>query len=168
MSPETTEEEGPRDASEEDLPDVSGLKLSQLPPQLSSEAKAKDAPLIKHGETITDRRSSFQPHLAAVESLKQRRVTGSEAGGVRPFIRSPDVDKIQSHDALERERERDTSKRSRLWPEMFVSGALSSLVLLLSNGVWETPQVCKAFLGVMELNANARVPDERGNNIVCC
>uniref|UniRef100_A0A673FRJ4 RWD domain-containing protein n=1 Tax=Sinocyclocheilus rhinocerous TaxID=307959 RepID=A0A673FRJ4_9TELE len=33
--------------------------------------KSQKLPLIKHGETITDRRSTFQPHLAAVVTPKQ-------------------------------------------------------------------------------------------------
>ncbi|XP_016328702.1 protein IMPACT isoform X1 [Sinocyclocheilus anshuiensis] len=67
----TTEEEA-HDYDEDDLPDYSMLKLANQSAQLlSSASDDEELPLIKHGETITDRRSTFQPHLAAVVTPKQ-------------------------------------------------------------------------------------------------
>lgn len=67
----TTEEEG-HDYDEDNLPDYSMLKLANQSAQLlSSASDDEELPLIKHGETITDRRSTFQPHLAAVVTPKQ-------------------------------------------------------------------------------------------------
>ncbi|XP_016410075.1 protein IMPACT [Sinocyclocheilus rhinocerous] len=67
----TTEEEA-HDYDEDDLPDYSMLKLANQSAQLLSSASGdEELPLIKHGETITDRRSTFQPHLAAVVTPKQ-------------------------------------------------------------------------------------------------
>ncbi|RXN20815.1 IMPACT isoform X1 [Labeo rohita] len=67
----TTEEEG-HEYDEDDLPDYSVLKLTNQTAQLfSSASDDEELPLIKHGETITDRRSTFQPHLAAVVTPKQ-------------------------------------------------------------------------------------------------
>ncbi|RXN37296.1 IMPACT isoform X1 [Labeo rohita] len=69
----TTEEEG-HEYDEDDLPDYSVLKLTNQTAQLfSSASDDEELPLIKHGETITDRRSTFQPHLAAVVTPKQVR-----------------------------------------------------------------------------------------------
>ncbi|CAM4662162.1 unnamed protein product [Leuciscus chuanchicus] len=67
----TTEEEG-HDYDEDDLPDYSVLKLTNQSAQhFSDAADDEELPLIKHGETITDRRSTFQPHLAPVVTPKQ-------------------------------------------------------------------------------------------------
>lgn len=67
----TTEEEG-HDYDEDDLPDISVLKLSSQSDQIvSTSSDDEELPLIKHGESITDRRSTFQPHLSAVENPKQ-------------------------------------------------------------------------------------------------
>ncbi|XP_067252942.1 protein IMPACT isoform X1 [Chanodichthys erythropterus] len=67
----TTEEEG-HDYDEDDLPDYSVLKLANQSAQLFSDASDdEELPPIKHGETITDRRSTFQPHLAPVVTPKQ-------------------------------------------------------------------------------------------------
>ncbi|XP_043079325.1 protein IMPACT isoform X5 [Puntigrus tetrazona] len=71
MSKTVTEEEG-NDYDEDDIPDYGTLKLSNQSAQLfSSSSDDEELPLIKHGETITDRRSTFQPHLAAVVTPKQ-------------------------------------------------------------------------------------------------
>ncbi|NP_001005595.1 protein IMPACT isoform X1 [Danio rerio] len=65
-------EEGGHDCDEDDLPDISVLKLSSQSEQIFSPASDdEELPLIKHGESITDRRSTFQPHLSAVENPKQ-------------------------------------------------------------------------------------------------
>ncbi|XP_056304211.1 protein IMPACT [Danio aesculapii] len=67
----TTEEEG-HDYDEDDLPDISVLKLSSQSEQIFfTSSDDEELPLIKHGESITDRRSTFQPHLSAVENPKQ-------------------------------------------------------------------------------------------------
>ncbi|XP_051767328.1 protein IMPACT isoform X2 [Ctenopharyngodon idella] len=67
----TTEEEG-HDYDEDDLPDYSMLKLANQSAQLFSDTSDdEELPPIKHGETITDRRSTFQPHLAPVVTPKQ-------------------------------------------------------------------------------------------------
>ncbi|XP_077081969.1 protein IMPACT isoform X6 [Siphateles boraxobius] len=65
-------EEEEHECDEDDLPDYSVLKPANQSPQLFSDASDdEELPLIKHGETITDRRSTFQPHLAPVVTPKQ-------------------------------------------------------------------------------------------------
>ncbi|XP_072516104.1 protein IMPACT isoform X2 [Salminus brasiliensis] len=66
----TTEEQ---DEGWGDVPDYSSLKLSTEQAHLfsSSSADEEEMPPIKHGEAVTDRRSTFQPHLAPVVTPKQ-------------------------------------------------------------------------------------------------
>ncbi|XP_051550696.1 protein IMPACT-B-like [Myxocyprinus asiaticus] len=68
----TTEEEG-QDYGEDDLPDYNMLKIgtSQSAYLFSNVSDDEELPPIKHGEPITDRRSTFQPHLAPVVTPKQ-------------------------------------------------------------------------------------------------
>ncbi|XP_066503583.1 protein IMPACT isoform X2 [Hoplias malabaricus] len=55
-----------------DISDFSALKLNTEHAHLFSSSSAdEELPPIKHGETITDRRSSFQAHLAPVLTSKQ-------------------------------------------------------------------------------------------------
>ncbi|XP_028300596.1 protein IMPACT isoform X2 [Gouania willdenowi] len=57
---------------DEDVPDFSTLKINTENTHLFvAEAKDAEIPLIKHGDCITDRRSTFQPHLAPVVTPKQ-------------------------------------------------------------------------------------------------
>ncbi|XP_070688484.1 protein IMPACT [Pempheris klunzingeri] len=57
---------------EEDIPDFRTLKLNtEHAHLLMDRANDEEAPPIKHGTTITDRRSTFQPHLAPVVSPRQ-------------------------------------------------------------------------------------------------
>ncbi|KAF3835097.1 hypothetical protein F7725_027655 [Dissostichus mawsoni] len=65
----TTEEE---EDDDEDMPDFRSLKLNTENAHLFMDpAKDEEAPPIKHGNTFTDRRSTFQPHLAPVVTPKQ-------------------------------------------------------------------------------------------------
>ncbi|XP_034003542.1 protein IMPACT isoform X1 [Trematomus bernacchii] len=65
----TTEEE---EDDDEDMPDFRSLKLNTENAHLFMDpAKDEEAPPIKHGNTLTDRRSTFQPHLAPVVTPKQ-------------------------------------------------------------------------------------------------
>lgn len=64
----TTEEEVD-DA--EDLPDISTLKLTENLHLFMGNVEDEEMPPIKHGNTITDRRSTFQPHLAPVVTPRQ-------------------------------------------------------------------------------------------------
>ncbi|XP_036442772.1 protein IMPACT isoform X2 [Colossoma macropomum] len=67
----TTEEED-EDWDEGNIPDYSALKLNTEQAHLFSSSSAdEELPPIKHGEAITDRRSTFQPHLAPVVTPKQ-------------------------------------------------------------------------------------------------
>ncbi|XP_068175624.1 protein IMPACT isoform X2 [Antennarius striatus] len=57
---------------EEEMPDFSTFKLNTEDPQLFMEhAYDEELPPIKHGNTITDRRSTFQPHIASVVTPRQ-------------------------------------------------------------------------------------------------
>ncbi|XP_037325540.2 protein IMPACT isoform X2 [Pungitius pungitius] len=63
----TAEEE-----DDEDVPDLRTLKLNTEPSHLFVDhSNDVEIPPIKHGTTITDRRSTFQPHLAPVVTPKQ-------------------------------------------------------------------------------------------------
>lgn len=65
----TAEEEVDDD---EDIPDLRTFKLNTENAQLfMGHANDEDIPPIKHGNTITDRRSTFQPHLAPVVTPRQ-------------------------------------------------------------------------------------------------
>ncbi|XP_068599830.1 protein IMPACT [Brachionichthys hirsutus] len=56
----------------EDMPDFSMLKLNTIDPHFFMEhADDEELPPIKHGNTITDRRSTFQPHAASVVTPRQ-------------------------------------------------------------------------------------------------
>ncbi|XP_030647340.1 protein IMPACT [Chanos chanos] len=68
-----TEEE--EDYDEDVLLDYSALKLNTEQSHLFSDRLVdEELPPIHHGEAITDRRSTFQPHLAPVVSPKQVRM----------------------------------------------------------------------------------------------
>lgn len=60
----TTEEEVIEDG--EDMPDLSSLKLTENAHLFMDHLNDDEVPPIKHGNAITDRRSTFQPHLAPV------------------------------------------------------------------------------------------------------
>ncbi|XP_027015200.2 protein IMPACT isoform X2 [Tachysurus fulvidraco] len=67
-------EEQDDDLDEGEFPDYSVLRLSTVqthPFSVSSADSDEELPVIKHGEAITDRRSTFQPHLALVVTSKQ-------------------------------------------------------------------------------------------------
>lgn len=55
----------------EDLPDLSALKLTEDAHLFMDHPDDDEMPPIKHGDAITDRRSTFQPHLAPVVTPKQ-------------------------------------------------------------------------------------------------
>ncbi|KAM8888065.1 protein IMPACT isoform 1-T1 [Synchiropus picturatus] len=60
------------DEDADDLPDFSGLKLNDsLHHFLDHPHEDEETPPIKHGVCITDRRSTFQPHLAPVVTPRQ-------------------------------------------------------------------------------------------------
>ncbi|XP_068581460.1 protein IMPACT isoform X2 [Cebidichthys violaceus] len=61
------------DDEEEDVPDFRTLKLHADDAHLFTDHAddEEEAPPIKHGNTITDRRSTFQPHLAPVVTPRQ-------------------------------------------------------------------------------------------------
>ncbi|TKS75049.1 Protein IMPACT-B [Collichthys lucidus] len=66
----TTEEE--EDDEDENIPDFSTFRLSAENAHLFMEhGNDEEIPPIKHGNTITDRRSTFQPHLAPVVAPRQ-------------------------------------------------------------------------------------------------
>lgn len=67
----TTEED--HDFDENELQDYRLLKAcaNQSADFISSTSDDEELPPIQHGETITDRRSTFQPHLAPVVTPKQ-------------------------------------------------------------------------------------------------
>ncbi|XP_055020628.1 protein IMPACT isoform X2 [Boleophthalmus pectinirostris] len=65
----TTEEEEMEDG--EDIPDFSSLKLTENAHLFMDHLNDDEMPPIKHGNTITDRRSTFQPHLAPVVTPRQ-------------------------------------------------------------------------------------------------
>ncbi|XP_071371677.1 protein IMPACT [Centroberyx affinis] len=65
-----TEEE--EDDDDEDVPDFRTLKLNTENAHLFMDhANDEEIPPIQHGTTITDRRSTFQPHLAPVVTPRQ-------------------------------------------------------------------------------------------------
>ncbi|KAL7855252.1 hypothetical protein SRHO_G00174420 [Serrasalmus rhombeus] len=67
----TTEEED-EDWDEGSIPDYGALKLNTEQAHLFSSSSAdEELPPIKHGEAVTDRRSTFQSHLAPVVTPKQ-------------------------------------------------------------------------------------------------
>lgn len=56
----------------EDMPDFSTIKLNTESAHLFIDpGNDEEVPLIKHGSAITDRRSTFQPHLAPVVTPRQ-------------------------------------------------------------------------------------------------
>ncbi|XP_034386552.1 protein IMPACT isoform X2 [Cyclopterus lumpus] len=60
------------DDDDEDAPDFRALKLNTEHFHLFTDrANDEEAPPIKHGNAITDRRSTFQPHLAPVVTPRQ-------------------------------------------------------------------------------------------------
>lgn len=60
------------DDDDEDIPDLSSLRLNTENVHLFLEqANDEELPPIKHGNPITDRRSTFQPHLAPVVTPRQ-------------------------------------------------------------------------------------------------
>ncbi|XP_056132243.1 protein IMPACT [Lampris incognitus] len=64
----TTEE----DVDDEDIPDLNTLKLNTENVHLFMDHDSdEEVPPVKHGDTITDRRSTFQPHLAPVVTPRQ-------------------------------------------------------------------------------------------------
>lgn len=65
----TTEEEVMEDG--EDLPDLSALKLTENAHLFMDHLDDDEMPPIKHGNAITDRRSTFQPHIATVVTPRQ-------------------------------------------------------------------------------------------------
>ncbi|KAM6921101.1 protein IMPACT [Xenentodon cancila] len=68
----TAEEEVDAD---EDMPDFRTLRLNTENAHLfMNQANDEETPPIKHGNTITDRRSTFQPHLAPVVTPRQVKV----------------------------------------------------------------------------------------------
>ncbi|XP_074492164.1 protein IMPACT isoform X2 [Sebastes fasciatus] len=68
----TAEEEVDDDDDDEDVPDFTTLKLNTENAHLFMDhANDEEVPPIKHGNTITDRRSTFQPHLAPVVTPRQ-------------------------------------------------------------------------------------------------
>ncbi|XP_061681766.1 protein IMPACT [Syngnathoides biaculeatus] len=63
------------DADDQDVPDFARLTLSAEEAQHFLEhANGEEVPPIKHGSCITDRRSTFQPHLAPVVAPRQVKV----------------------------------------------------------------------------------------------
>uniref|UniRef100_H3DJU3 Impact RWD domain protein n=1 Tax=Tetraodon nigroviridis TaxID=99883 RepID=H3DJU3_TETNG len=51
----------------DNIPDIRTIRVSAKEPHLYADlANDEEVPPIKHGESITDRRSTFQPHLAPV------------------------------------------------------------------------------------------------------
>ncbi|KAJ0032222.1 hypothetical protein NQD34_002303 [Periophthalmus magnuspinnatus] len=65
----TTEEEEMDDG--EDIPDFSALKLTENAHLFMDHLNDDEIPPIKHGNATTDRRSTFQPHLAPVVTPRQ-------------------------------------------------------------------------------------------------
>ncbi|XP_072294265.1 protein IMPACT [Eucyclogobius newberryi] len=65
----TSEEEAMEDT--EDIPDFSSLKLTENAHLFMDHLNDDEMPPIKHGNAITDRRSTFQPHLAPVVTPRQ-------------------------------------------------------------------------------------------------
>ncbi|XP_072246026.1 protein IMPACT isoform X2 [Leuresthes tenuis] len=78
-SPETVDQPGNVNVTaeeevydDEDLPDFTTLKLNTENAHLfMDQANDEEIPPIKHGNAITDRRSTFQPHLAPVVTPRQ-------------------------------------------------------------------------------------------------
>uniref|UniRef100_A0A8C7XWG3 Impact RWD domain protein n=1 Tax=Oryzias sinensis TaxID=183150 RepID=A0A8C7XWG3_9TELE len=67
-----TAEEGVDEDDEEYLSDFMALKLNTENAHLfMDQGHDEELPLIKHGNPVTDRRSTFQPHLALVVSPRQ-------------------------------------------------------------------------------------------------
>uniref|UniRef100_A0A8C6TU13 Impact RWD domain protein n=1 Tax=Neogobius melanostomus TaxID=47308 RepID=A0A8C6TU13_9GOBI len=64
-----TEEQVMEDA--DDLPDFSTLKLTENAHLFMDHLDDDEMPAIKHGNAITDRRSTFQPHLTPVVTPRQ-------------------------------------------------------------------------------------------------
>lgn len=69
---EQVDEDDDDDDEDSDLPDFSSLKVSAEEALLFVDhANDEEVPPIRHGDAITDRRSTFQPHLAPVVTPKQ-------------------------------------------------------------------------------------------------
>lgn len=67
-----TAEEEVDDDDDDDIPDFRTLRLNTENAHLFMDHKNdEELPPIKHGNTITDRRSTFQPHLAPVVTPRQ-------------------------------------------------------------------------------------------------
>ncbi|XP_067369219.1 protein IMPACT isoform X2 [Channa argus] len=67
----TAEDEG----DDGDIPDFGTLKLNtDIAHLFTDHANDEEIPPIKHGNTITDRRSTFQPHLAPVVTPRQVKI----------------------------------------------------------------------------------------------
>uniref|UniRef100_A0A3B4X6C1 Impact RWD domain protein n=1 Tax=Seriola lalandi dorsalis TaxID=1841481 RepID=A0A3B4X6C1_SERLL len=67
-----TSEEVDDDDDDEDIPDFRTLKLNTENAHLFMDpTNGEELPPIKHGNPITDRRSTFQPHLAPVVTPRQ-------------------------------------------------------------------------------------------------
>lgn len=57
---------------DDNIPDIRTFRASAEEPHLYADhASDEEVPPIKHGESITDRRSTFQPHLASVVTPRQ-------------------------------------------------------------------------------------------------
>ncbi|XP_035033105.1 protein IMPACT [Hippoglossus stenolepis] len=70
--PERVNMTAEEDVDDEDLPDFRTLKLNTENAHLFLDhSNDEEVPPIKHGNTITDRRSTFQPHLAPVVTPRQ-------------------------------------------------------------------------------------------------
>ncbi|CAL8256351.1 unnamed protein product [Merluccius merluccius] len=66
-----TTEEDDDDDGEEELPDFRTLKMNTENVHLFMTHESDEVPPVKHGDIITDRRSTFQPHVAPVVTPRQ-------------------------------------------------------------------------------------------------
>ncbi|XP_035268596.1 protein IMPACT isoform X1 [Anguilla anguilla] len=72
VSEEVEVDDGRSWTAESDFPDLRALRLNTEAAHLLSELSGdEELPPVKHGEPITDRRSTFQPHLAPVVTPRQ-------------------------------------------------------------------------------------------------
>ncbi|KAJ8278070.1 hypothetical protein GJAV_G00083490 [Gymnothorax javanicus] len=72
VTEEVEEDDGRNWLAEGDLPDLHSLRLSTETAHLLTDLPGEEElPPVKHGEPITDRRSTFQPHLAPVVTPRQ-------------------------------------------------------------------------------------------------
>ncbi|KAM9849401.1 protein IMPACT isoform 1-T1 [Aulostomus maculatus] len=70
--PEKVNVTAEEDVDDDDVPDVTSLKLNADNAHLFMDpAEDEEVPPVKHGTSITDRRSTFQPHLAPVVTPRQ-------------------------------------------------------------------------------------------------